>query len=111
MNLVVTDRGNVVQRARLLRRLQLVDKFVQSVSDGSGKAVQRRNALGRVAFDKLHNIWRRRAVSNNAKTRPVESFVFSVSLYGCELWTVRIQEEKRIDALEMWCWRRLLLVS
>ena len=46
-----------------------------------------------------------------AKVRVVKAMVFPVVMYGCESWTIRKAEHQRIDAFELWCWRRLLIVT
>ena len=46
-----------------------------------------------------------------AKVRVVKAMVFPVVMYGCESWTIRKAERQRIDAFELWCWRRLLIVT
>lgn len=62
------------------------------------------------AMSKLYKIWKDRNISNTTKKRLVQSLVFSIFLYGTESWTIRSSERKRIDALEMWCWRRMLRI-
>ena len=52
-----------------------------------------------------------RDITLSTKVRRVKAMVFPVVMYGCESWTVKKAEHQRIDALELWCWRRLLKVS
>ena len=58
----------------------------------------------------LDSIFKRRDISLPTKIRLVKAMVFPVVMYGCESWTVKKAECQRIDAFEMWCWRRLLRV-
>ena len=58
----------------------------------------------------LHSIFKSRDITLPTKVRLVKAMVFSVVMYGCESWTVKKAECRRIDAFELWCWRRLLRV-
>lgn len=73
--------------------------------------IKRRMAISRSAMDKLHKIWRNRKITKATKTRLVRALIFSIFLYASETWTLRESERKKIDVLEMWCWRRMLRVS
>ena len=59
----------------------------------------------------LDSILKRRDITLPTKVRLVKAMVFPVVMYGCESWTVKKAEPQRIDAFELWCWRRLLRVS
>ena len=59
----------------------------------------------------VHSILKSRDVTLLTKVRLVKAMVFPVVMYGCESWTVKKAEHQRIDAFELWCWRRLLRVS
>ena len=59
----------------------------------------------------LDNIFKSRDITLPAKVRLVKAMVFPVVMYGCESWTVKKAECRRIDAFELWCWRRLLRVT
>ena len=56
------------------------------------------------------NLLKRRDITLPTKVCPVKAVVFPVVMYGCESWTVKKAERRRIDAIELWCWRRLLRV-
>ena len=56
----------------------------------------------------LDNILKRRNITLPAKVHIVKAMVFPVVMYGCESWTIKKAERRRIDAFEVWCWRRLL---
>ena len=58
----------------------------------------------------LDSIFKSRDITLPTKVRLVKAIVFPVVLYGCESWTVKKAERRRIGAFEMWCWRRLLRV-
>ena len=58
----------------------------------------------------LDNIFKRRDITLPAKVHLVKAMVFPVVMYGCESWTVKKAEHQRVDAFELWCWRRLLRV-
>ena len=58
----------------------------------------------------LDSIFKSRDVTLPTKVRLVKAMVFPVVMYGCESWTVKIAEHRRIDDFELWCWRRLLRV-
>ena len=58
----------------------------------------------------LDSIFKSRDITLPTKVRPVKAMVFPAAMYGCESWTVKKAECQRIDAFELWCWRRLLRV-
>ena len=71
----------------------------------------RRLLLGRKVMTNIDSILKSGDVSLPTKVRLVKAVVFPVVRYGCESWTIKKAEHRRIDALELWCWRRLLRVS
>src|SRR5574340_1076093 len=70
----------------------------------------RRLLLGRKAMTNLNNILKSTDITLPTKVRLVTAMVFPVVMYGCEGWTIKKAERQRIDAFELWCWRRLLKV-
>ena len=72
--------------------------------------IQTRLLLGRKVMTNLDSIFKSRDITLPTKVRIVKAMVFSVVMYGCESWTVKKAECQRIDAFELWCWRRLLRV-
>ena len=66
--------------------------------------------LGRKVMTNLDSIFKSRDVTWLTKVRLVKAVVFPVVMYGCESWTVKKAERRRIDAFELWCWKRLLRV-
>ena len=72
--------------------------------------IKRRLLLGRNVMTKLDSILKNRDITLPTKVRLVKAMVFPLVVYGCESWTVKKAERRRIDAFELWCWRRLLRV-
>ena len=66
--------------------------------------------LGRKAMRNLDSVLKSRVISFPTKVHRVKAMVFSVVMYGCESWIIKKAEHQRIDAFELWCWRRLLRV-
>ena len=81
-------------------------------ADGDcGHEIKRRFLLGRKVTTNLDSIFKSRDITLPKKVCLVKAMVFPVVVYGCESWTVKKAERQRIDAFELWCWRRLLRVS
>ena len=72
--------------------------------------IKRRLLLERKVMTNLDSIFKSRDITLSAKVRLVKAMVFPMVMYGCESWTMKKAERKRIDAFELWCWRRLLRV-
>ena len=94
-------------------------KQCQTLFLGSPKSLQMVTAamklkdallLGRKVMTNLDTIFKSRDITLPTKVRLVKAMVFPVVMYGCECWTVKKAERQRIDAFELWCWRRLLRV-
>ena len=66
--------------------------------------------LGRKAMTNLDSIFKIRDITFLTKVHPVKAMVFPVVMYECESWTIKKAEQGRVDAFELWCWRRLLRV-
>jgi hypothetical protein len=80
-------------------------------ADGDcGHEIKRRLLLGRKVMTNLDSIFKSRHITLPTKVCLVKAMVFPVVMYGCESWTVKKAERRRINALEMQCWRRLLRV-
>ena len=69
--------------------------------------IKRRLLLGRKVMTSLDSILKTRDITLPTKVRLVKAMVFPVVMYGCESWTINKAERRRIDAFELWCWRRL----
>ena len=72
--------------------------------------IKRHLLLGRKVMTHLDSILKSRDITLPTNVRLVKAMVFPVVMYGCESWTVKKAERRRIDAFELWCWRRLLSV-
>ena len=72
--------------------------------------IKRRLLLGRKAMANLDSVLKGRDITLPTKVHLVKAMVFPVVMYGCESWTIKKAEHQRIDAFELWCWRRLLRV-
>ena len=72
--------------------------------------IKRHLLLGRKVITNLDSILKSRDITLPTKAHLVKAMVFPVVTYGCESWTVKKAEHRRIDAFELWCWRRLLRV-
>ena len=83
--------------------------FLNADSDCSHE-IKRCLFLGRKVMTNLDSIFRSRDITLPTKVRLVKAMVFPVVMYGCESWTVKKAECQRIDAFELWCWRRFLRV-
>ena len=80
-------------------------------ADGDcSREIKKRFLLGRKVVTNLDSMLKSRDVTLPTKVRLVKAMVFPVVMYGCESWTVKKAECQRIDAFELWCWRRLLEV-
>ena len=73
--------------------------------------IKRRLVLGRKAMTNLGSILKSRDVTLPTEVHLLKAMIFSIIMYGCEIWTIKKAEHQRIDAFELWCWRRLLRVS
>ena len=72
--------------------------------------IRRRLLVGRKVMTNLDSIFKSRDITLPTKVCLVKAMVFPVIMYGCESWTIKRAECRRIDAFELWCWRRLLRV-
>ena len=72
--------------------------------------IKRHLLIGRTVMTNLDSIFKIRDITLPTKVRLVKAMVFPVVMYGCESWTIKKAESRRIDAFELWCWRRLLRV-
>ena len=85
--------------------------MITIIADGDcSYEIKRHLLLGRKAMTNLDSIFKSRDISLSTKVHPVKAMVFPVVMYGCESWTVKKAERRRIDAFELWCWRRRLRV-
>ena len=95
--------------------VQTVSDFIfldsKITADGDcSHEIQRRLLLGRKVMTNLDSILKSRDITLLTKVHLVKAMVFPVVMYGCESWTTKKAEHRKIDAFELWCWRRLLRV-
>ena len=81
-----------------------------TTDDDCSHEIKRRLLLGRKVMTNLDSILKSRDITLPTKVRLVKAMVFPVVMHGCESWTIKKAEHQRIDAFELWCWRRLLRV-
>ena len=80
-------------------------------ADGDcSQEIKRHLLIGRKVMTNLDSILKSRDITLSTKVSLVKAMVFTVVMYGCESWTIKKTECRRIDAFELWCWRRLLRV-
>ena len=83
---------------------------LQNHSRWCSHEIKRHLLLGRKAMTNLNSILKSNDMTLPTKVHLVKAMVFPVVMYGCESWTIKKAEHQRIDAFELWCWRRLLRV-
>ena len=98
-----------------MEKVETVTDFIfwgsKITADGDcSHEIKRGVLLGRKAMTNLDSILKSRDISLVTKVHLVKAMIFPVIRYGCESWTVKKAECQRIDAFELWCWRRLLRV-
>lgn len=101
-----TVQGELIDE---VEEFKFLGSYVTSQGD-SATEVRRRLGAARTAASKLSNVWKSKDLSTRTKVRLAKSLVWSVALYGCESWTMKKEDERRLSAFEMWLWRRLLCV-
>ena len=79
-----------------------------TADDDCSHEIKRRLLLRRKVMTNLDSILKSRDISLSTKVHLVKAVIFPVVMYGCQSWTVKKAERQRIDAFELWCWRRLL---
>ena len=81
------------------------------IADGDcSHEIKRRLLLGRKVMTNLDSMLKSRDITLLTKAHLVKAMVFPIVMYGCESWTIKKAEHRRLDAFELWCWRRLLRV-
>ncbi|CAH2210972.1 jg14263 [Pararge aegeria aegeria] len=95
--------------------LEIVENFIYLGSNISATGsceteVRRRIGLAKSAMSQLHRTWKDRNISIKTKVRLVRALIFPIFTYAAETWTIKAADRQRIDAFEMWCWRRMLRI-
>ena len=78
---------------------------------GCSEEIRKRLAMARSTMAKLSNIFNDRSITKTTKIRLVQALVFPIATYACESWTITKADYKKINAFELWCWRRLLKIT
>lgn len=73
--------------------------------------IKRRVVLGKIAINKLNSFVKDTGISIKTKIKLIQTMVFPIILYGCESWTMRVEEKRKVDTFEMWAWRKILNVK
>jgi len=97
------------------KTVETVSDFIflgsKTTADGDcSHEIKRRLLLGRKVMTNLDSIFKSRDITLSIKAHLVKAVLLLVVMYGCESWTIKKGEHRRIDAFELWCWRRLLRV-
>ena len=105
--------GPIISREVDGETVETVSNFIlggsKITADGDcSHEIKRRLLLGRKVMTNLDSIFKSRDITLPTKVRLVKAIVFPVVMCGCESWIVKKAERRRIDAFELWCWRRLL---
>ncbi|KAJ2946814.1 hypothetical protein O0L34_g16138 [Tuta absoluta] len=113
--IMVVDRAQLLHQTDALDKYGKVSEFVYLgsliTSEGScTEEIRRRSGMAKSAMANLDKVWRNRSIRRKTKVRLVRALVFSIFLYGAETWTIKSGDSSKINAFEMWCWRRLLRI-
>ena len=122
VGLKLNIQKNKIMASSPITSWEIVGETVETVSDfiflgskitadgDSSHEIKKCLLLGRKVMTNLDSILKSRDITLPTKVHLVKAVVFPVLMYGCESWTVKKAEYRRIDAFELWCWRRLLRV-
>ena len=100
--------ANRCRNGRNSERLNFEGDSKITVDGDCSHEIKRRLLLGRKVMTNLDSMLKSRDITFPTKVCLVKAMVFPVVMYGCESWTVKKAKRQRIDAFELWCWRRLL---
>ncbi len=95
--------------------IEIVDQFnflgsMISNQGGCSVEIRRRIGMAKTSMCSMNKLWKDRNISKATKIRLVSSLIFPIATYACETWVISVADQRRIDAFEMWCWRKLLCV-
>ena len=108
-HLVPSLHGNAREEMETVTDFSFLGSKTMAVSDCHHE-IKRSLLFGRKAMTNLDNILKSRDITLLTKVHIVKAIVCSIVMYRCESWTIKKAEHRRIDASELWCWRRLLRV-
>ena len=109
MEVSINHHGTSAEIIRASRAFFFLGSKI-TVDGDCGHEIKRHLLLGRKVMTNLDNILKSRDITLPTKVSLVNAMVLPVVMYGCESWTVKKAEQRKIDAFELWCWRRLLRV-
>ncbi len=114
--LMTIDKDGLLPNEKITTDIERVDQFVYLGSlitnnGGCEQEIRKRIIMTKTAMTRLDKIWKNRQITINTKKRLVRALVFSVALYGAETWALNERDRDRINACEMWCWRRMCGIS
>ena len=95
---------------RKVEEFQYLGSFV-TADARCDKEIKMRLGIAKKAFKKMKHLLTNSRISVQTRKRAIKTYVWSTLLYGCEAWTVSREMERRLEAMEMWCWRRMMRVS
>ena len=98
------------QKIEVVQQFEYLGSLINTKSDSTTE-IKRRLAIARKTLQDMSNIWKTKGLSMHLKVRFLRATVFSIATYGSESWAMTKNDRKRVDAFEMWCYRRLLGVS
>jgi hypothetical protein len=98
------------QQIEEVKQFEYLGSMINNIGDSTTE-IKRRLAMARSTVQSMTNIWKSRGLSIDIKLRLLRATVFSIATYGCESWAMTKNDRKRVDAFEMWCYRRLLQVT
>ena len=98
------------QKIEVVKQFEYLGSLINNKCDSTTE-IKRRLAIARKTSQSMENIWKSKGISMNLKLRFLRACVFSIATYGSESWAMTKNDRKRVDAFEMWCYRRLLRVS
>ena len=116
--IMVLDKSREMKEDFVLdgENIEEVESFVYlgsliNIKGSSAQEIRRRLAMGRGAVQNMVSMWKSRGMSLGLKVRFLRATAFPIAVYGCESWAMTSGDKKRVDAFELWCYRRLLRVS
>lgn len=95
--------------------IEIIDQFnflgsMISNQGGSSIEIRRRIAMAKTSMSAMHKLWKDRSISKTTKIRLVSTLIFPITTYACETWATNAADQRKIEAFEMWCWRKLLCI-
>ena len=104
------EMGKQWKQCQQWKRFIFLGSRITADGDDCSHEIKRHLLLGRKVMTSLDSIFKSRDITLSTKFCLVKAMVFPVVMYGCESWTIKKDVHQRIDAFEVWCWRRLLRV-